>query len=102
MVAPVAGLMAGKVLPDTLSTNLPPMNSGWSFTFVGLTRRDFSVTAVAMTTPSIGNWLTPHAASLDRQEPIRLRERLQHQPLEPDLLGHCVRVQLQPDRPRFD
>src|SRR5262245_2984493 len=50
MVPPVAGLMAGKVLPETLSTNLPPMNSGWSFTTGGLTRRGFFVTAVDMVT----------------------------------------------------
>src|SRR5207253_1039419 len=31
-VAPVAGSMAGNVFPDEPGTNLPAMNSGWSFT----------------------------------------------------------------------
>ena len=41
MVSPVAGLSVAKVLPETLSSHLPPMNSGWSLTFGGLTAWGF-------------------------------------------------------------
>src|SRR6516165_5357717 len=57
MVSPVAGLSVGKVLPETLSSHLPPMSSGWSFTLGGLTAalRDLVAVAVAMRTSSTGN-----------------------------------------------
>ena len=48
MVSPVAGLMAGKVLPETLSSHLPPMNSGWSFTCGALVAFGLLGAAVAM------------------------------------------------------
>src|SRR5262245_40637954 len=48
MVSPVAGLMVGNVLPETLSSHLPPIKSGWSLTLGGLTVRGFSAVAVAM------------------------------------------------------
>ena len=51
IVSPVAGLMAAKVLSEAPSTNLPPMNSGWSLTTGGLTVRLFSAVAVAMISP---------------------------------------------------
>src|SRR5438874_4547622 len=53
-VSPVAGLMAAKVLPETLSTNLPPMNSGWSLTLGGLTARGLLGVVVAMGRPPVG------------------------------------------------
>src|SRR5437899_110010 len=48
MTSPVAGLRVGKVLPETLSCHLPPMNSGWSLTLGGFTVRGFWAVAVAM------------------------------------------------------
>src|SRR5436309_9176556 len=52
MVSPVAGLTVGNVLPETLSTHLPPMNIGcWALTWGGLTVRGFSCVAVAIDVP---------------------------------------------------
>src|SRR5436309_14084112 len=48
MVSPVAGLIVGNVLPDTLSRHLPPINSGWSLTAGGLTARVLGAGAVAV------------------------------------------------------
>src|SRR5438445_6475122 len=48
MVSPVAGLMAGNVLPETLSTHLPPMKSGWSLTLGALAPRVLPAVAVVM------------------------------------------------------
>jgi hypothetical protein len=49
MVSPVAGLVVGKVFPETLSTHLPPMRSGWTaLTLGGFTVRGFSAVFVAM------------------------------------------------------
>src|ERR1700687_112136 len=51
MVSPVAGLMAGNVLPDTLSCHLPPISSAWSLTLGALVARGLLAVAVAMTIP---------------------------------------------------
>src|SRR5690348_1256326 len=48
MVSPVAGLRVGKVLPDTLSSHLPPIKSGWSLTFGFLAAWALGAVAVAM------------------------------------------------------
>ena len=45
---------------------------------------------------------TRQVVSLHRDELILLRERLEHQVLELDLLGHLVRVELEADRPFLD
>src|SRR5262249_60197150 len=58
IISPVAGLMAGKVLFELPSTNLPPMNSGWSFTCGAGTRPALGVVAVAMTSPRSGECVT--------------------------------------------
>src|SRR5262249_55418679 len=50
-VSPVAGLIAAKVLFDEPSTNLPPMNSGWSLATGGFTARGLFLVAVLMTSP---------------------------------------------------
>src|SRR5439155_27200949 len=69
MVSPVAGLTVGNVLPDTLSSHLPPMNSGWSLTLGGLTVRGFSAVAVAMQVSSYNRNRGEDRASIrDRSE----------------------------------
>src|SRR5262249_50475595 len=49
----VAGLRVGNVLPETLSSRLPPMKSGWSLTLGGLTVRGLVTVAVAMPVPPV-------------------------------------------------
>src|SRR5262249_60127052 len=68
IVSPVAGLMAAKVLPETLSTNLPPMNSGWSLTLGGLTARGLLGVVVAMGRPPEGD--TGRRERAGRQAPV--------------------------------
>src|SRR5205823_6591577 len=51
MVSPVAGLVVAKVLPETLSSHLPPMSSGWSLTRGGLTACWRGAVAVVMANP---------------------------------------------------
>src|SRR5207244_11611841 len=66
MVSPVAGLIVGKVLPDTLSSHLPPMKSGGSLTLGGFTV-GFALVAVAVAMASLqcmllgeAGWLRAH------------------------------------------
>src|SRR5438309_1990203 len=54
IASPVAGLSVGNVLPETLSSHLPPMKSGWSLTLGGLTVRLLVAVAVAMLDPPEG------------------------------------------------
>src|SRR5262245_33139758 len=51
MTSPVAGLVVGKVLPETLSTHLPPISIGWSLTLGGFTVLGLSAVFVAMEIP---------------------------------------------------
>src|SRR5690348_4145 len=70
MVSPVAGLMAGNVLPEALSTNLPLMNSGWSLTCGGLTALVLVVVvAVVMQHPPVKRTLTSGGARAIRAPP---------------------------------
>src|SRR5262249_40556064 len=68
MVSPVAGLTVGKVLPDSLSSHLPPIKSGWSLTLGGLTARALVWVAVAMVRSPVGGREGRPASSPARAE----------------------------------
>src|SRR5207253_2252692 len=69
MTSPVAGLVVWKNLPETLSSHLPPMNSGCcGLTLGGLTVRLLGAVAVVMETSSL--------RARNRQGPIHHGPRL--------------------------
>src|SRR5262249_19567180 len=88
MTSPVAGLSVGKVLPETLSSHLPPIKSGWSLTLGGFMVRALVVVAVAMM-----------ASSLGKGRRFRLDAPMNSTPLQRS--GPAVSAHAEAPRPRF-